>query len=440
MTAMPVPYEAMRLRAPRLPLDMSQATGSACAVLGLVILSEAPVAMITALSLNAALGALVNLIWLTAHVIGLIGVLSLAGRTPGLMVLLPVWLLIVTNYLSAGWSIDRAETVRMATFYMGTALFGMWLGTRATSWTAFAKLLVFTCGLLASLSVILIALPGPLGIMIDPYPGAWSGLWDEKNRFAMTLVVGLVASIGLWLEGRGPGWLVPAFAFIGLILLAQASTALLAASAGIAVLMLVRVLNARPGLGLALGWAGTCAFASLLGVLIALPQVVVSAVGREVTLTGRTDIWGEVLRMIADWPVLGYGHGSFWRMTPDGPAEIVRENLGFKMFNSHSGWLDAALDTGVLGVAIISAATLVALVITLRAGLRVRGAGLGTGLIAVCLVYSLTESQFFQANALLPTIFVAVLARAGVSLARIAAATRPIALRSSTGLLSPHFT
>jgi len=77
------------------------------------------------------------------------------------------------------------------------------------------------------------------------------------------------------------------------------------------------------------------------------------------TLSGRTLLWADLLDFAADHPWLGYGFDSFW--TPDHIATIsVRR--GWVITQAHSGYLEALLSTGIVGLTILT--------VTLFTGLR----------------------------------------------------------------------
>jgi len=69
-----------------------------------------------------------------------------------------------------------------------------------------------------------------------------------------------------------------------------------------------------------------------------------SALGRDETLTGRTDIWSELVPTVRQHPILGAGYGAFW--TPEA-IETHGEN------EAHNGYLDTVLDLGFVGLTFI---------------------------------------------------------------------------------------
>jgi O-antigen ligase len=67
------------------------------------------------------------------------------------------------------------------------------------------------------------------------------------------------------------------------------------------------------------------------------------SLGRDSTLTGRTEVWAEVLPAWEQQPLLGYGLGSFW-------TDARRQLYGIP--TAHNGYLDILLELGEVGLAL----------------------------------------------------------------------------------------
>jgi len=71
----------------------------------------------------------------------------------------------------------------------------------------------------------------------------------------------------------------------------------------------------------------------------------VSSVGRDATLTGRTEVWASLLPVAMQRPLVGRGFGGFW-------TQRTREV--FQISEGHSGYLDMLLDLGFVGTLLVS--------------------------------------------------------------------------------------
>ena len=79
--------------------------------------------------------------------------------------------------------------------------------------------------------------------------------------------------------------------------------------------------------------------------------MVAEAVGRNPTLTGRTDIWKVLLNMHTN-PLVGTGYQSFWL----GPRlQWVWQQPGIGRINeTHNGYLDVYLNLGLIGLFLLA--------------------------------------------------------------------------------------
>jgi O-antigen ligase len=75
----------------------------------------------------------------------------------------------------------------------------------------------------------------------------------------------------------------------------------------------------------------------------------VQALGRDPTLTGRTELWAELLHMpINAW--LGTGFGSFWL---GDRAQYFWDKYWWRPNEAHNGYLEVYLDLGWIGVGLL---------------------------------------------------------------------------------------
>jgi O-antigen ligase len=83
--------------------------------------------------------------------------------------------------------------------------------------------------------------------------------------------------------------------------------------------------------------------------LFGIHNLALYALGRDSTLTGRTDVW----HMLLNWdinPIFGVGFESFWQ--ENRMAQIEAMAPGLVINESHNGYLETYINMGLLGVAI----------------------------------------------------------------------------------------
>jgi O-antigen ligase len=319
--------------------------------------------------------------------------------------------LLALTFVSTFWSIDSGATLRRSVWLALTMGFGLYLAWRY-EWRELVGVIAAAFVVLIVGSLALGALAPGIGRMQFEHPGAWSGLWTHKNTLGgvMALGVAVCTSAALAAPARRALWIAAALGAFALVMLSTSKTALLASLLGLAVIaggLLLRRGPLHATIVATVTIAGVILGASI--VLLA-PDLLVAAIGRDLTLTGRTDIWEASARFVEARPWLGYGYYAFW-LPENGPAYWVREAVAWQVASAHSSWLELALGLGRVGVVLFA----LQLLATLRRGAGAifnANAGLwAPAFLAAFALYTLSESHALQANNLFWTIYVAVAAR-----------------------------
>lgn len=325
------------------------------------------------------------------------------AHTPLLMALLGL------AALSALWSIDPGASARRAIWLALTMSFGLYLAWRM-SWREILEVCGWTWfGFIVGSAALALFAPS-IGVMADEHPGAWAGLWTHKNMMGGIMALGVPLGIAAaMLSGRKRWLLLAALSFL-MVLMSTSKTSLLASMLGLGVLGAGVIARRGPMQALVVV-AGAGAAAIVAGsVFLLAPELIVSLIGRDLTFTGRTDIWLQAEHAVAARPVLGYGYYAFW-LDPDGPAYAIRAAVGWAVPSAHSGWLDLALGLGGAGVALFA----LQLAATLRRGLIALAdpvAGLwAPAFLAAFALYTMSESHVLEANNIFWTLYCAVTAK-----------------------------
>ena len=97
------------------------------------------------------------------------------------------------------------------------------------------------------------------------------------------------------------------------------------------------------------------------------------ALGKDTTLTGRTDFWPQLIVRLMEHPAFGYGLNSFWqpwRGVANPAAGIINPSSGFAPPHAHNGFLDLALSLGLIGLLLFSLSLVIGLVKAIRYFMR----------------------------------------------------------------------
>jgi exopolysaccharide production protein ExoQ len=254
-------------------------------------------------------------------------------------------------FLSALWSLHPDLTIRRSVNYAITMAVSTYI-IATFRVNDSIKALSYSLVLCAAGSIAFVIIYPGLGIHQAAWlEGGWRGVFVHKNGFGESMAIGVFAQLYL-LGGRVGSriwnifWL---FVFSGLLILSKSGTQLIVSSLYLSAFFLYVVwLQNR-----LLGYAFACLFAVILvamGVALAVdPGSVLDLIGKDPTLTGRTDIWRVVLEVIGQKPLLGWGYQAIL-VEGDTVTYWVTEQLQGKLPHAHNGWLQVTLQVGLVGL------------------------------------------------------------------------------------------
>ncbi|MEO0498268.1 MAG: O-antigen ligase family protein [Pseudomonadota bacterium] len=274
------------------------------------------------------------------------------------MALLPVAFAIV----SVIWTVDFATTLRRAGALGLTTAFGLWLAMRFTPKQLFTMVSVLTAVVIIANFMVIQFMPlrgihQTTDLLTAHHAGSWRGMLAHKNDFGRMiaflfclLVVAFIFRVG----GRtGRFAALPLFGIAGMMIVNSNSAQ--------AILLFVLVPLV---LFLMLSMSKVSSTMRALLLVLVAPVVVIAAmsaqavmvwglglVGRDPTLTGRTQIWEATLIGLQDIAFAGGGYGAGWEVV----AMRMTALLGAAPAHAHNGYLDLAADIGFFGLGLVLA-------------------------------------------------------------------------------------
>lgn len=310
------------------------------------------------------------------------------------------------------WSIDPQVTLRRSVALLMTTVFGLFLAMRY-DWNQLVQRLALVFLVTAVISLILSVFVPDLGRMQEVYVGAWRGAWLEKNSFGTKMAKGLLLMMCAFAMQPKRWWLwIPGgILCFALVLFSTSKAALLSALIAICGFFAIRVFRRFPVLRIPLMYFVVISISVMTFLIIFMPDMMFHLIGKEKTLTGRTDIWHYLYLAIIEKPVLGYGYGTFW-MDQNGPSYWVRLALEWGVPTAHNGWVETWLSAGAVAVIMFAFLYLSTLILALdrllRGGVENYWVILSTILF---FMVSLSESTILQQNDLSWVMFVATSAK-----------------------------
>jgi exopolysaccharide production protein ExoQ len=300
------------------------------------------------LSVNAKLSTLVYVI--TFILLGLRWRRSLATFSSNVF----LWILLGVVCFSYFWSINPDQTLRFSIYAVGTTGFGLYLATRY-SLVEQMKLLGWSYGFLLILSILFAVAIPKYGIMSGVHEGALRGVFTHKNQFGAFMAPGGVIFLLNAFRGERYSWLYWGLLVLncGAMVMSQSTTAVGTFGLMLILCIIYRIFRWRyevmisAVLGVTIvGFMGLILFAGYVG-----SDSLFSSLGKDATLSGRTDIWQYVWDQIQLKPWLGYGMTAFWNGL-EGPSGYIQYAMRISVIYSHNGFLDLWLSIGIVGLGI----------------------------------------------------------------------------------------
>lgn len=187
--------------------------------------------------------------------------------------------------------------------------------------------------------------------------GEWKGIFHTKNVLARACVFLLTPALFSYNDRRisRVSRLSYVLVICLVIFMSASKTGLIDAAACILFCFAIRFVSRvakKEALFLLVFGVGVVAAATVI--IIQYAPLILLALGKDSTLTGRTDIWGAVMESIMKRPILGYGYGGFWWGT-HGEAYNIDSRVGWMVPYAHNGFLDIWLELGAVGLALVIA-------------------------------------------------------------------------------------
>lgn len=238
----------------------------------------------------------------------------------------------------------------------------------------------------------------------------WVGVATHKNTLGALALVGALCLLwdllSLRSAVRNGSFVVRSLVLLMcwyLLIIANSMTSLLCALFGSALLIAVKsnAIRRRHGL-LELCGLVTVGGLLLLDSVFSVKEMLLFGVGRDATLTTRTDIW-PILISSQDSPLVGAGFNTFWAGQR---LRMLTEKVG-GIIQAHNGYLETYLNGGFVGVALLA-------IVLLSTYWRVRKQlinGLPEGsikyvIILIAMFYNFSEASFNKVGLLwLVTVF-----------------------------------
>jgi exopolysaccharide production protein ExoQ len=215
--------------------------------------------------------------------------------------------------------------------------------------------LILGTGTIVASIVFALALPQYGLDRMGGHATAWKGIFSAKNYLGDMAVFFLTMAVAY--RGRTSFLRFVRASQIVFCLVAiafsQAATAYLLTAIYVAYLVIMRTLHRfrkKDYFVLCILLLGALSVAIVM--MVATPDLLLSVLGKDSTLTGRTGIWSAAIDSISRRPLFGYGYQAFW-LGLEGESYRVILAVSWLLAQAQNGFLDVTLEMGAAGLAVV---------------------------------------------------------------------------------------
>ncbi len=326
------------------------------------------------------------------------------------------WLVLLFVYMlvSILWSDFPFVSFKRWIKTAGSVVMALVVLTELSPLSVLHSILMRTAYILVPFSLMLIKYYPPIGVAFGRWSGGtmWVGATMTKNTLGALCMVSIFVLVWTLVRRRErklpratryDNWADLIVLGLACYLIrgpggAYSATSIAVLVLGLAVFFLVRRLTTDSRqlrsriIAAVLGTAGL--FVLVDAVAGESPVALVARLlGRDPTLTGRTDlIWSELIPLSLKNPVLGVGYGAFW----------IRPIFEFPINQAHNGYLDVFIELGAVGLVLLSC------LIVSFCGKAIREfrwdpdwAALRLAFLLIVIMHNNTETSFLRSTILL---------------------------------------
>jgi exopolysaccharide production protein ExoQ len=247
--------------------------------------------------------------------------------------------------LSALWSIDPQTTIRRGILYL-FAVIGA-IGIAATlDADEFMDVLGLTCAISAVASILLLGISPGKALIVSSHD--FIGIFSHKNVLGQAMAAGTLASLhGIRVGRRRPLNAVMLILFTAMGLAANSATSFMTIFAFCGLDGFITLFR-KGGAARIMAIGAMVFLLPLVAVAVLFPDSLLEMIGKDPSLTGRTDLWAYILTYIDQKPLLGWGYSVFWSSSD---AIRISTILGWVVPQAHNGLLELLLSIGIVGTA-----------------------------------------------------------------------------------------
>ncbi len=213
------------------------------------------------------------------------------------------------------------------------------------------KIITYTLLIGMFLSLVFVyAFPGIGRHWVD-HPGAWKGVYGHKNYLGSMMVLSSLAFLSLAKDTLLIYRISGLFLSLVFMIFSTSRTSLVLSFILILIIMFYKKFRWRGKVSVIYIDIGILILGCVSLLVFTYWVEIITGLGRDPTITGRTIIWNIALTRLMERPFLGYGRGAFWAPKSNYAIEASQAiGTGWVPPHGHNGFIDTTLDVGLIGL------------------------------------------------------------------------------------------
>lgn len=258
-----------------------------------------------------------------------------------------IWLIILFTLFSFLWSDFPDNSLRKGINAFATSMFGLYLASRF-SVREQLRFLMIALGIVVVASFLFSLAFSGAAIEAGSNAGAWRGPFTQKNLLARVTLLSIITFFFDLLNCKKNNFhYLLLILSLGLLILSSSKTAILIIAILLILTPLYQSLKLEGKILIPLLISVVLITGSGAIILLGNWENLTLALGRDPSLSGRTELWAAAFEKIIEKPWLGHGFQAFW--IDNGAATYIWKLVKYKPPHAHNGYINVALDLGLIG-------------------------------------------------------------------------------------------
>ncbi|WP_036477065.1 O-antigen ligase [Myxosarcina sp. GI1] len=263
-----------------------------------------------------------------------------------------IWILLIVTLaiVSVSWSSVPDIAFRKIFALVGSTIFATYFGSHY-SFDSQLKLMGWTYGISIILNYMFVFLLPEYGVMnTDAIVGAWQGIYLHKNGLGGNMFISFMTFYYLAQTAKKYKFVMQLCCLLSVILVyySDSATSLLSVIIVFIIFQNFKYLSLKSKTGVLLILIFLLLAFGLLSIIAINFNAFLDANNRDITLSGRTILWGILWKFMREKFWFGYGYGSFFSASHQ-ETELLWQVQDWGPVHAHNGYIQLWLNIGFVG-------------------------------------------------------------------------------------------